>query len=278
MHLDVISLREFYSRPLGAVTRLLIGKHIRRAWPNVRGMSVFGLGYATPYLAIFRGEAVRVGALMPADQGVVAWPELGPMQTALVHEQRLPLPDASVDRILIVHNLETTDGVRALLREVWRVLAPEGKMLLVVPNRRSVWALLEATPFGHGRPFSRGQLASLLRDAMFTPLEWMHVLHLLPINWSLALRWSNIWEKFGAVLWPAFSGVILVEASKQIYAAAPSYGVEMARGRLSPVPSGCDVEMRGGSEFSETVETPPARQPGSVGKVVPKSPASDPSR
>jgi len=277
MHHDVISLREFYSRPLGAVTRLLIGKHIRKAWQDVSGMNVFGLGYASPYLAVFRGEAVRVGALMPADQGVVSWPELGPMQTALVHEQKLPLPDASVDRILIVHNLETTDGVRALLREVWRVLTPEGKMLLVVPNRRSIWSLLEATPFGHGRPYSRGQLTSLLRDAMFSPLEWMHALHLFPLNWSLALRWSNAWERIGAVLWPAFSGVILVEASKQIYAAAPSYGVEMARGRLSPVPSGFDVERRGGAEVSETAGTPPARQPDSAGKAAPKSPVSDPS-
>jgi SAM-dependent methyltransferase len=278
MHLDVIDLREFYARPLGAVTRLLIGKHIRACWGDVNGMSVFGLGYATPYLAVFCGEAVRVGALMPADQGVVRWPELGPMQTALVNEQKLPLPDASADRILIVHNLETTDGVRALLREVWRVLTPEGRMLLVVPNRRSIWALLEMTPFGHGRPFSRGQLASLLRDAMFTPLEWMHALHLLPINWSLALRWARVWEKIGAVLWPAFSGVILVEASKQIYAAAPSYGVETARGRLSPVPSGFGIERTGGTKLSAKAGKPPAGQPDSAGKAARKSRVSDPSR
>jgi len=238
MQLDVIDLHEFYSRPLGAVARRLIGRHIRQRWRDVKGMNVFGFGFATPYLAVFRGEASRVGALMPAGQGVMTWPELGPMQTALVDDHGLPLPDASVDRLLIVHGLESSDSIRKLLREAWRVLAQDGRLLLVVPNRRSIWSLFESTPFGHGRPFSRGQLTKLLRDAMFTPLEWQQALFLLPLNWPIGLKWASAWERIGGLLWPAFSGVIIVEAGKQVYAAAPSFGFEPVRGRLSPVPTG----------------------------------------
>lgn len=238
MQLDVIDLHEFYARPLGAVARRLIGRHIRKSWSDVKGMNVFGFGFTTPYLAVFRGEAARVGALMPAGQGVMTWPEMGPMQTALVDDHGLPLPDSSVDRLLIVHGLESSDSIRKLLREAWRVLAQDGRLLLVVPNRRSIWSLFESTPFGHGRPYSRGQLTQLLRDAMFTPLEWSQALFLLPLNWPLGLKWATTWERIGALLWPAFSGVILVEAGKQIYAAAPTFGLETVRGRLSPVPAG----------------------------------------
>ena len=91
--------------------------------------------------------------------------------SALVEEDRLPLADGSVDRLLAVHCLETAERVRPLLREMWRVLAPEGRLMLVVPNRRGVWARLDKTPFGQGRPYSRRQLEALLIEALFTPLR-----------------------------------------------------------------------------------------------------------
>ena len=67
--MDVIDLRDFYGRPLGRVARGLIGRHIRVLWPNVKGLSVLGLGFATPYLGMFLGEAERV--LGRADQWAV---------------------------------------------------------------------------------------------------------------------------------------------------------------------------------------------------------------
>ncbi len=52
------------------------------------------------------------------------------------------------------------------------MLAPGGRLVIVVPNRRGVWARFEHTPFGTGRPFSRGQLTELLRETNFTPGAW----------------------------------------------------------------------------------------------------------
>ncbi len=237
MHIDVVDLREFYARPLGAVVRRLIASRIRARWRNVAGMAVFGLGYATPYLTVFRGEAARLGALMPAAQGVVAWPAEAARQTTLVQEQRLPLPDSAADRLLIVHSLEASENARGMLREVWRVLAPSGRVLLVVPNRRGMWSRIDTTPFGHGRPYSRGQLVQVLRDSLLTPLDWTQALYMPPIGWPVLLRSAVAWERLGAVLWPAFSGVLIVEASKQVYATTPGLEAAPAR-RLGPVPSG----------------------------------------
>lgn len=236
MSVDVIDLQEFYARPLGCVVRRLLLHRIRARWRNVRGLAVFGLGFATPYLGAFREEAARVAALMPAAQGVTAWPESGASLTALVDDTELPLPDASVDRLLVVHSLETSEATSGMLREIWRVLAPGGRVLLVVPNRRGVWSQIDATPFGHGRPYSRGQLARLLRDSLFTPVDWAHALHMPPFNWPVLLRSAVAWERLGAILWPAFSGVILVEATKQIYAVTPQRGLEAVARRLRPAP------------------------------------------
>src|ERR1700737_4782913 len=139
MSIDVVDLRNFYAMHLGVVARRLIGRGIRRRFADTRGMSVVGVGYPTPYLGLFREEAERCLAFMPPAQGVVKWPTHRPGLAALVDELEMPLPDSSIDRMLLVHALEIAHDPTALLREVWRVLAGGGRLLLIVPNRRGVW-------------------------------------------------------------------------------------------------------------------------------------------
>lgn len=218
MHPDVVELRDFYARPLGGMVRRLLVHRIRARWRRTGGATLMGLGFATPFLSAFRGDAMRLGALMPAEQGALMWPRTGPVHSVLVEEETLPLPDACVDHLLAVHCLESSGRVRALLREMWRVLKPEGRLLIVVPNRRGVWARTDNTPFGHGRPYSPGQLERLLADALFTPVEWGAALYLPPIDRPLVLRSAMAMERLGARLWPAFAGVIIVEAKKELMA------------------------------------------------------------
>src|SRR5262245_32073831 len=145
MSIDVVDLRDFYAQHLGTVARRFISRGIRKRFADTRGMRVLGIGYAIPYLGLFREEAERCLAFMPAAQGVVKWPTDRPSLVALVDELDLPLPDAAVDRVLLVHTLEMAHDPVALLREVWRVLAAGGRLLIVVPNRRGVWARLDTT-------------------------------------------------------------------------------------------------------------------------------------
>jgi len=109
MYTDVVDLREFYGSSLGHVAQRMIRRRIRSLWPDLHGQAVLGLGYATPYLTPFREEAERVFAIMPARQGVTRWPAGGAGLVALSDETELPLPDMSVDRVLLVHGLEATD-------------------------------------------------------------------------------------------------------------------------------------------------------------------------
>ncbi|HWM49667.1 MAG TPA: methyltransferase domain-containing protein [Xanthobacteraceae bacterium] len=217
MSLDVVDLRNFYSQRLGTVARRFVGRGIRSLWGDTHGLSVVGVGYATPYLGLFREEAERCLAFMPMSQGVVKWPSARPTLTSLVDPYDMPLPDSSVDRVMLVHALEMSEDAGALLREVWRVLNAGGKLLAVVPNRRGLWARMDTTPFGHGRPYSRTQIVQLLRDAWFTPTSWGEALYMPPIARGWFLRSSAAWERTGVILWGPFAGVYLVEATKQVY-------------------------------------------------------------
>ena len=221
MRSDVVDLRDFYATSLGQAARRIVRQRLRDMWPDVRGMTVVGLGYVTPFLAPFRAEAARAIAAMPASQGVLHWPQEGPGLTTLVEEIEFPFADLSVDRLLLVHALETADLVRPLMREAWRVLTGDGRLLIVVPNRRGLWARFEHTPFGHGRPYSQGQLNRLLRECMFTPTRTETALYLPPVSWRVAPAAAPAWERLGRWGLSAFAGVVMMEAAKQIYAAHP---------------------------------------------------------
>jgi SAM-dependent methyltransferase len=222
MSLDVIDLRNFYAQRLGVVARRVIGRGIRARWNDVHGLRMLGIGYPTPYLGLFREEAERCLAFMPAAQGVVKWPTAKPTLATLVEETDLPLADSSVDRVLLVHALEMSHDAAGLLREVWRVLAAGGRLLAVVPNRRGLWARMDTTPFGHGRPYSRSQITALLRETWFTPTAWGEALYVPPISRGWFLRSAVAWERTGATISAPFAGVHIVEATKQVYRPIPA--------------------------------------------------------
>ncbi|HTZ76949.1 MAG TPA: methyltransferase domain-containing protein [Stellaceae bacterium] len=215
---DVVDLRDFYRTPLGQVARRMIRRAVRRMWPNLAEMRLLGIGYPTPFLAAVAGETERTVVLMPASLGVLGWPVDGANLAALGDEGELPFADYSVDRVLLVHALETTEQAGPMLKEIWRVLAGGGRLLIVVPNRRGIWARLDRTPFGSGRPYTTSQLSQLLRDELFTPVATATALFVPPTRSRMILRSAPFWERLGARWFPTFAGLVMVEAAKQIYA------------------------------------------------------------
>lgn len=222
---DVVDLRDFYASSLGRTARRMIARGLRHFWPDVRGLSVLGLGYATPFLAAFRGEAERVVAAMPAAQGVMHWPADEPSLTTLADELALPFGHQAFDRVLLVHGLECAEQTRPMLREIWRVLTDGGRLVVVAPNRRGLWARFDYTPFGVGRPYTPAQLSRGLRDCLFTPYQTRPALFVPPVPSRMLLSSATAWEQVGARWFSRFAGVSLCEATKQIYAghlAAPA--------------------------------------------------------
>jgi SAM-dependent methyltransferase len=218
--MDTGSPGDFYETPMGQRTQALILKRLRQCWPDIKGRRVLGYGFTPPYLRAFRTEAERTIAAIPAIFGAAScWPEGGNL-TVMVEEDALPFPAAFFDLVLVVHGLEEAEGLRPLLRQLWRVLAPEGRLLLVAPNRASLWAQIERSPFARGRPFSRGELNNLLRGALFTPESWQRALYAPPITSRALVRNGAGWEQFGSRLFFSLGGVHIVEAGKSLYAPA----------------------------------------------------------
>ena len=233
MPLDVLSLQSFYGSPLGGVARRLIGRVIRERWSSSIGLSIAAVGYGTPYLERFRDGARRCLALMPAEQGVAVWPGLGRCAAALVNAQMLPLPDGSIDRLLVAHALEAADRPDALLEELWRITAPEGRIIVIVPSRQGVWARTDSTPYGQGLPYSKSQLRDLLQRAGFSAVFWGEALYAPPVARPFMIRSATTVERVGGALGLPFAGVYIVEAIKQVHRPVGIRAV--ARARLAPL-------------------------------------------
>ncbi|HYD18336.1 MAG TPA: methyltransferase domain-containing protein [Patescibacteria group bacterium] len=218
MYTKAIDLREFYDSVRGRVAQRILRQHIRSLWPNTAGLRMLGLGYAVPYLKPFLGEAERVISLMPSHQGAIFWPAEDKGLVSMVNEAELPIETNSVDRLLIVHGLQGYESLDAILRESWRVLSGQGRLIILVPNRTGIWAQVDATPFGHGAPYSMGQLRQHLKDYLFVPETALRALFVPPTTSRLMLTTAPVWEKLGPKFISAFAGVNIIEASKQLYA------------------------------------------------------------
>ncbi len=236
MTIDVVDLREFYVNPLGQSVRRLLRGRLRQIWPDVRGENLLAIGYGTPLLRPWQGEAARLLAMMPGEQGVAYWPREGPNVSCLASMTDLPLPDESVDRVILVHALEMAADAEALLREVWRILKGNGRMLVIVPNRRGFWAHSDSTPFGTGRPYSPSQLKGALREGGFLVERFWRALYMPPSQARLPLALADVVEKYAAIVFPGFGGLLLMEAGKQIYAPLLTKSRATPRRLVLPLP------------------------------------------
>ena len=167
MAIDARDAAEFYATQLGRMTTTLLRQKLLGLWPDCTGMAILGLGYTGPYLQLWREQAQRAIAVSPQQLGTSPWPLGRASLACTAEEDALPFADLSFDRILLVHGLEQADNARRTLREVWRLLKDDGRLIVVAPNRRGMWAYAESTPFGHGQPYSEGQLARLLTGLFF---------------------------------------------------------------------------------------------------------------
>lgn len=246
MHLDVLDLRNFYYRTqLGRVAQRAIRDQVVGIWPEAKGQTVAGFGFAVPLLRPYLAEARRVIGLMPGPQGVMPWPAGMHNVSVLCEETQWPLPTGIVDRLVLMHGLETSENPSAVLEECYRVLGPGGRVLFIVPNRSGLWARRDGTPFGFGRPYSLGQLEAQIRDHGFTPERHVAALYAPPSERRFWLRTSAMVENAGHRFAPWLAaGVLMLEAGKQVHAprrgrlgAAVRRPLRVLEGLPSPMPT-----------------------------------------
>ena len=220
MHLDVIDLRKFYYRTkLGRIVQRALREQVVKIWGETKGQTVAGFGFAAPMLRPFLKSARRVLCLMPGEQGVMPWPEGMANHSVLTPETEWPVANGMIDKLVVLHGLETCDNQGELLDEIWRVLGPGGSVLFIVPNRSGLWARSDKTPFGYGRPYSLGQLEAQLRNHNFLVEQHISALFFPPSHRPFWLRFGTYWEGIGLRgVFPVAAGVVMIEATKRVYA------------------------------------------------------------
>jgi SAM-dependent methyltransferase len=221
MSLDARDAAGFYETPLGQMTALLLRRILLEIWPNCAGQSLLGLGYTQNFLQLWREQSARSIPVATEQMGCTSWPAGRANLACKAEEDALPFPDMSFDRILVVHGLEQADNARRMLREAWRLLKDDGRMVIIVPNRRGMWAYGENTPFGSGQPYSQGQLARLLQGLFFTVEQQRPALFAPPLQWRANLKMFNALEQAGHFLAPQLAGLNIAEASKDVHAVMP---------------------------------------------------------
>jgi hypothetical protein len=224
MHLDVQDLRNFYYRSaLGRAAQKVIRDQLVELWPEAKAQTVVGYGFAVPLLRPYLVDARRVIGLMPGPQGVMAWPAGLPNVAVLCSETLWPVPTGMVDKLVLLHGLETSEHPSALLDECFRTLGPGGRAVFIVPNRAGIWSRSDRTPFGYGRPYSLSQLEAQLRRHGFAIERALSTLYQPPSTRKIWRKSAPFLEAIGRHL-PVFAagGVLFVEASKQV--AAPTSG------------------------------------------------------
>lgn len=215
---DILSLRQFYASPFGEAVRSLIARSLAELWPQAHGDVILGIGYATPYLDPYLKQGAPVMVGMPAMQGAAYWPPERGNLVFLSHESELPLKENSVNRILLLHSVENSEELSPMIKELWRVLTPGGRLLAIVPNRMGFWSRSSRSPFGYGRPFSMTQLRDLMTNQQFTPTRSSSALFIPPTHLRLLWRLAPKIETLGKWFCPFFGGVLLIEMEKQLYA------------------------------------------------------------
>lgn len=228
------NLNDFYGSSQGKVVRRLIGQALRSHWQNLKGMRVLTWGHTTPYLRPYLGECERLAALSPFEDAP-CWPRGDANLVAVAAHDHWPIESNSIDRLLIVHGARSADALDAALREAWRVLKGDGRLLIVAPNRSGAWAWFDHTPFGRGTPYTLRQLRGHLIDNLFSPLHDQRALFVPPVSSRMILSTANAWEKAGRALFNSFGGVNIIEAEKQLY--SPTLiGATQRHARLTPSP------------------------------------------
>jgi SAM-dependent methyltransferase len=217
MRFDIDRLQAFYGSSLGQMALEQVARRVGALWAHADGLDVLGFGYADGLLERYRPTARRVVSAHPDEQGAIRWPSDGKGLSVLTEEERLPFQDALFDRIIVCHGLEEAESPQRLLREFWRVAAPEARILIIAAHRRGLWARAESTPYGHGRPYTRSQLNRLLEEAMFLPSASARALYAPPIGWGLITSAGEAWERIGRFAWAGFGGVLMIEAQKRLY-------------------------------------------------------------
>ncbi|MCH8073656.1 MAG: methyltransferase domain-containing protein [Proteobacteria bacterium] len=216
------SVRQWLATPFGQALLAQEARLIEEAFDGIFGEQCLQLGLwgeANIFLRFARTQR----SVCIAD-----WPNIsGQDRPGVVgHLHRLPVATDSVDAVLLPHTLEYSDDrCHAILREVDRVLRPQGHLVVLGCKPGGLWGLRRLVP-GAGLPPAADHLISDRRLS-----DWLQLLD-MRINTVTRyfFRWplpgnkgatSQLWESRGRRFWPELAACYMLTAQKRVFTLTP---------------------------------------------------------
>jgi len=215
---DVKIFDDFYQTVLGSAVCQIFYDKIKQTWPTLNEDVLF-VGYGLPFATKFGEDAVSSNFFIPIAKHINFSPNIAEDRCIVGDDGYIPIQDNSYKYIVVIHALEHALDPKVFLREVWRVLKPEGRVIFIVPNRRRVWSSVEKTPFGHGNPYSTNQLKTALENRLLIPQKNTTALFLPPSQFFAVPRLLSAAEWVLKGWLHGMGGVHFIEAKKQVYGA-----------------------------------------------------------
>jgi len=210
MYVEPVSLSEWFSTPLGARLLATEQTYFDRELVDVFGFNAVQIGL--PEFAFLRTNRIPFRCVTGAEDGVGVRSD----------PCALPLQTAAVDLVVLPHTLEFSSNPHQVLREVSRILMPEGHVVLSGFNPWSLWGVRRLlSRHAGGYPWC-GQFITLPRIK-----DWMALLgfelaagrvcsYALPIASEKWARRLHFMEAAGDRWWPFAGGVYYLHGIKRV--------------------------------------------------------------
>lgn len=212
------ALRHWYASPAGRVVLAHLVRQVERRVSGVFGYHALQAGALCPDCDLLAGSRIPHRFCLDPEAG------FGEVQASA---EALPVAADSVDLVLLPHTLDFADEPHQVLREVDRVLIPEGHVLVIGFNPLSFFGLWKLALGWRGRaPWSGRFVASFrVRDWAsllgFDVLACDHLACFAPWQRDMWLRRVSGWERFCARVAPRLGGVYVLLARKRVTTLTP---------------------------------------------------------
>src|SRR3990167_7897143 len=212
-------LREWFDSPLGRTLQVQEAQHLRAVLPNLYGTVAAQLGQI--------GQLDLMDACIPPTR-ILLDHHAGPDGCVVRGQpEALPLDTKSADVLILPHTLDFCDDPHQVLREVSRVLRPEGHVVILGFNPMSLWGfrrLIARRPRVApwcGKFFHLSRIKDWLALLDFETTHGTMLYYRPPLRNEGFMQRLHFLDKMGDRWWPMMAGIYLVVAKKRVVGVTP---------------------------------------------------------
>ncbi len=217
MYLHFLNYQNFYNSSIGNLLSQHLEFKLKKYCYLYNNQNIGCFGYSIPYLNFLKNYNIILSCCYSKKMGIPN-ENISNTNKILIDEDKIPFQDSFFDHMFLIHYLENTYNTKLSLREIWRTLAPEGKLYLIIPNKKSSWYLSDKSPFSSGNGFSKKQISNLLNDSFFEIDTIERLVYFPNKDLFFIKKHKDLIDKFGSLFFKYFNGVYLCIVKKKIYA------------------------------------------------------------